>query len=254
MGYVRKMVNISDVLGGVSFGISVKAKVQMEKSHFIYVTKLTPCFGVRIGESTLDLSASERALQVTSKMVHIPSRQAPRQALVVLTTELGSQTEQVPPTAVFQLGPEDMRGFRFLIISVAPCPTISGRPPPAASTAVGQFFNPQEGEIEFSPHAMLLSTYSPKEMFLKEDHPLTFNLSFAISLGLFAATLSLKTESCGIKKAGLPDEETGNMENSSPKEIIQKAAQGVWIMAQLRAKGKNKWRRAVWTKHPGSWN
>ncbi|XP_044466690.1 uncharacterized protein LOC123196684 isoform X2 [Mangifera indica] len=184
------------------------------KSHFIFVTNLAPCFGVRIhlwpekGKSTLDLSASERALEVTSKMVHIPSRQAPRQ------TEPGSQTEQVPPTAVFQLGPEDMHGFRFLTISVAPRPTISGRPPPAASMAVGQFFNPQEGEIEFSPQAMLLSTYSPKEMFLKEDHPLTFNLSFAISLGLLPATLSLRTESCGIKKAGLPDEETGHTENS----------------------------------------
>ncbi|XP_031283280.1 uncharacterized protein LOC116141947 isoform X2 [Pistacia vera] len=184
------------------------------KSHFIFVTNLAPCFGVRIhlwpekGKSTSDLSASERALEVTSKMVHIPSRQAPRQ------TEPGSQTEQVPPSSIFQLGPEDMRGFRFLTISVAPRPTFSGRPPPAASMAVGQFFNPQEGEIEFSPQSMLLSTYSPKEMFLKEDHPLTFNLSFAISLGLLPATLSLRTESCGIKKAALPDEETGHMENS----------------------------------------
>ncbi|KAJ0111675.1 hypothetical protein Patl1_02935 [Pistacia atlantica] len=184
------------------------------KSHFIFVTNLAPCSGVRIhlwpekGKSTLDLSASERALEVTSKMVHIPSRQAPRQ------TEPGSQTEQVPPSSIFQLGPEDMRGFRFLTISVAPRPTFSGRPPPAASMAVGQFFNPQEGEIEFSPQSMLLSTYSPKEMFLKEDHPLTFNLSFAISLGLLPATLSLRTESCGIKKAALPDEETGHMENS----------------------------------------
>ncbi|XP_044502922.1 uncharacterized protein LOC123223679 isoform X2 [Mangifera indica] len=184
------------------------------KSHFIFVTNLAPCFGVRIHlwpekrESNLDLSASERALEVTSKMVHIPSRQAPRQ------TEPGSQTEQVPPSAIFHLGPEDMRGFRFLTISVAPRPTISGRPPPAASMAVGQFFNPQEGEIEFSPQSMLLSTYSPKEMFLKEDHPLTFNLSFAISLGLLPATLSLRTESCGIKKAGLQEEETGHMENS----------------------------------------
>ncbi|XP_044468107.1 uncharacterized protein LOC123197760 isoform X3 [Mangifera indica] len=198
--------------------------------------------GLRIGESTLDLSASERALQVTSKMVHIPSRQAPR----TWQSDRASASN-----CSISVG---SGGYAWFQIPDYFCCTLSGRPPPAASTAVGQFFNPQEGEIEFSPHAMLLSTYSPKEMFLKEDHPLTFNLSFAISLGLFAATLSLKTESCGIKKAGLPDEETGNMENSSPKEIIQKAAQGVWIMAQLRAKGKNKWRRAVWTKHPGSWN
>ena len=40
--------------------------------------------------------------------------------------------------------------------------TVSGRPPPAASMAVGQFFNPEEGETEFSPSALLLSTYSQK--------------------------------------------------------------------------------------------
>lgn len=40
--------------------------------------------------------------------------------------------------------------------------TISGRPPPAASMAVGQFFNPEEGKLEISPWSMLQSTYSEK--------------------------------------------------------------------------------------------
>lgn len=184
------------------------------KDYFIFVTNLAPCTGVRIhlwpekGKSTTDLPASKRILDVTSKMVHIPSRAAPRQL------EPGSQTEQAPPSAVFQLGPEDMRGFRFLTISVAPPPTISGRPPPAVSMAVGQFFNPQEGEREFSPQSMLLSAYSPKDLFLKEDHPLAFNLTFAISLGLLPVTLSLRTASCGIQNSGLADEEAGDIEHS----------------------------------------
>lgn len=36
--------------------------------------------------------------------------------------EPGSQTEQAPPSAIFWLGPQDMHGFRFLTISVAPRP------------------------------------------------------------------------------------------------------------------------------------
>lgn len=52
-------------------------------------------------------------------------------------------------------------------------------------------------------------------MFLKEDHPLAFNFSFGISLGLLPVTLSLKTAGCGIKTSGLPVEEAGDVENSS---------------------------------------
>ncbi|KAL5797115.1 hypothetical protein ACOSQ2_001935 [Xanthoceras sorbifolium] len=183
------------------------------KGHFMFVTNLAPCSGVRLHlwpekrKSNLDLPASRRVIEVTSKMVHIPSRPAPRQI------EPGSETEQAPPSAIFHLSPEDMCGFRFLTVSVAPRPTMSGRPPPAASMAVGQFFNPKEGEREFSPQSMLLSAYYPKDMFMKEDHPLAFNLSFGISLGLLPVTLSLRTASCGIKKSGLPDEEAGHIEN-----------------------------------------
>ncbi|KAK1566761.1 hypothetical protein Q3G72_003914 [Acer saccharum] len=184
------------------------------KGHFMFVTNLAPCSGVRLHlwpekrNTNLDMPASRRVIEVTSKMVHIPSRPAPRQL------EPGSETEQAPPSAIFHLSPEDMHGFRFLTVSVAPRPTMSGRPPPAASMAVGQFFNPEEGEREFSPQLMLLSTYYHKEMFLKEDHPLAFNLSFGISLGLLPVTLSLRTASCGIKNSGLPDEEAGHIENS----------------------------------------
>ena len=57
-----------------------------------------------------------------------------------------------------------------------------------------------------------------QDIVLDEDHPLAFNLSFAISLGLVPASLSLKTTGCGIKKSGLPAEEdesenTGNQNN-----------------------------------------
>ncbi|KAE8718479.1 hypothetical protein F3Y22_tig00110013pilonHSYRG00322 [Hibiscus syriacus] len=182
------------------------------KGHFIFVTNLAPCSGVRVhlwpqkGKSSSDLPAGKKVLEVTSKMVQIPAGPAPRQV------EPGSQTEQAPPSAVLHLAPEEMHGFRFLTISVAPRPTISGRPPPATSMAVGQFFNPDEGKLEFSPVLMLLSIHSHKDIFLKEDHPLAFNLSFAISLGLLPVSFSLKTAGCGIKDSALLDEagDTGN--------------------------------------------
>ncbi|KHN10855.1 GPI inositol-deacylase [Glycine soja] len=184
------------------------------KSHFVLVTNLEPCSGIRLhlwpekGKSTTSIPLNDRVVEVTSKMMHIPSGPAPRQL------EPGSQTEQAPPSAVFWLGPEDMHGFRFLTVSVAPRPTISGRPPPAASMAVGQFFNPEEGNQELSPWFMLQSTYSQKDLVLEEAHPLAVKLSFAISLGLLPVTLSLKTVSCGIRNSGLPEEEAGDLESS----------------------------------------
>ncbi|KAK6913024.1 GPI inositol-deacylase PGAP1-like [Dillenia turbinata] len=184
------------------------------KGYFIFVTNLAPCSGVRLhlwpekGKSTADVPASRRLVEVTSKMVHIPSGPAPTQI------EPGSQTEQAPPSAVLRLSPEEMRGYRYLTISVAPHLTVSGRPPPAASMVVGQFFNPDEGGKDLSSSSMLLSAYSPQEMLLKEDHPLAFKLSFPISLGLLPVTLSLKAANCGIKNAGLPVKEAGDVENS----------------------------------------
>ncbi|KAF8052719.1 hypothetical protein N665_1515s0007 [Sinapis alba] len=182
------------------------------KNHFIFVTNLVPCCGVRLHlwpekeKSNSNLPVCERVLEVTSKMVFIPAGPAPKQP------EPGSQTEQAPPSAVLKLGPKDMHGFRFLTISVAPREAVSGKPPVAVSMAVGQFFNPEEGALEVSSPSMLLSAYWTKELFLKEDHPLAYNLSFAISLGLLPVTLSLKTAGCGIKTFGLSDGETGDLD------------------------------------------
>ncbi|CAK9317462.1 unnamed protein product [Citrullus colocynthis] len=183
------------------------------KNHFIFVTNLLPCSGVRLhlwpekGKSA-SLPLSKRVLEVTSKMVQIPSGPAPRQI------EPGSQTEQAPPSAVLMLGPEDMRGFKFLTISVAPRPTVSGRPPPAVSMAVGQFFNPDAGRVKISPWSMLLSKYYSDDIFLMEDHSLVLNLSFPISLGLLPVTMQLETTGCGIKSSGFSDDQASDIENN----------------------------------------
>ncbi|KAL5981930.1 hypothetical protein ACLOJK_015997 [Asimina triloba] len=187
------------------------------KDHFTFVTNLAPCSGVRIHlwpeKSKVPLGeefpSSRRIVEVTSKMVQVPAGPAPRQI------EPGSQTEQAPPSAVLQLDPEDMNGFRFLTISVAPRPSVSGRPPPAASMAVGQFYNPYEGKKDFSSWSLLRSIYFQEELFLEEDHPLALNATFSVSLGLLPVTLSVKTATCGIKNSALPLEESGDMEHSS---------------------------------------
>ncbi|KAG0543013.1 hypothetical protein BDA96_02G153200 [Sorghum bicolor] len=174
------------------------------RRHFVFVTNLAPCSGVRIhlwpekhhSPVLNELSASKKIVEVTSKMVQIPAGPAPKQV------EPGSQTEQPPPSAFLLLSPEEMSGFSFITVSVAPRPTISGRPPPAASMAVGQFFNPEEGASALSIGTIIRSSFAPEEIFLLEDHPLALNLSFSASLGLLPVTLSLKTAGCGIKKAG----------------------------------------------------
>ncbi|KAL3624307.1 hypothetical protein CASFOL_033123 [Castilleja foliolosa] len=184
------------------------------KKHFVFVTNLSPCSGVRLhlwrekGTSTTDFSTDKRVVEVTSKMVHIPSGPAPMQI------EPGSQTEQAPPSAVFWLGPQDLHGFRFLTISVAPRPTVSGRPPPAASMGVGHFFNPKDGEHIFSPYQLINTLFLKKDVNLKEDHPLALNLTFSVSLGLLPVSLSLRTTGCGIKKSEFPVDESGDVETS----------------------------------------
>ncbi|XP_068637444.1 GPI inositol-deacylase isoform X2 [Aristolochia californica] len=186
------------------------------KEHFVFVTNLAPCSGVRIhlwpekGKKPSEgVPVSRKVLEVTKKMVQLPAGPSPRQI------EPGSQTEQPPPSAVLRLGPKDMKGFRFLTISVAPRPAISGRPPPAASMAVGQFFNPEEGKRDFSLWSLLSSSYVKEEFLMREDHPLALNLTFSASLGLLPVTLSLTTVGCGIKSSGLPVEQAGDMEQSS---------------------------------------
>ncbi|KAL5205279.1 hypothetical protein ABZP36_033488 [Zizania latifolia] len=174
------------------------------RGHFVFVTNLAPCFGVRIhlwpekhhSSKQNEVPASKKIVEVTSKMIQIPAGPAPKQV------EPGSQTEQPPPTAFLLLSPEEMRGFRFMTISVAPRPTISGRPPPAASMAVGQFFNPEEGTSTLSAIRIVGSSYVPEEIFLEEDHPLALNLSFSVSLGLLPVILSLRTSGCGVKTTG----------------------------------------------------
>ncbi|XP_049382837.1 uncharacterized protein LOC125847215 isoform X1 [Solanum stenotomum] len=182
------------------------------KNHFVFVTNLSPCSGVRLhlwpekGTSVSTLPINKRVLEVTSKMVQIPSGPAPRQV------EPGTQTEQAPPSAVFWLHPEDMRGFRYLTISVAPRLAVSGRPPPATSMGVGQFFKPEDGETALSSGSLIRSMFSLQEMILNEDHPLALNLSFSVSLGLMPVTLSVKTTGCGIRKSEFTADETGEME------------------------------------------
>ncbi|KAL4185775.1 hypothetical protein AMTRI_Chr10g232360 [Amborella trichopoda] len=213
------------------------------KDHFVFVTNLAPCSGVRLhlwperrkSQTEDEVPASTRVVEVTSKMLNIPAGPAPRQI------EPGSQTEQAPPSAVLQLGPEELHGFRYLTISVAPRPTVSGRPPPAASMAVGQFFNPKEGEKKFSPQSLLLSSYMQEEIVLKEDHPLVLNFSFAISLGLLPVTLSLSTIGCGIKNSGLPVEQAGDVEHSSlcklrcfpPVALVWDSTSGLHVIPNL---------------------
>ncbi|KAL8136253.1 uncharacterized protein LOC141713714 isoform X1 [Apium graveolens] len=176
------------------------------KGHFVFVTNLVPCSGVRLhlwpekGSSASDMPLTKRVLEVTSKMIKIPSGPAPRQV------EPGSQTEQAPPSSVFKLDPKDMHGFKFLTISVAPPPVFSGRPPPATSMAVGQFFDPDEGKTEFSPYLLLQSMVSQRDKILKEDHPLALDLSFSVSLGLLPVKFSLEPTGCGIQKSELVEE------------------------------------------------
>ncbi|PIA26437.1 hypothetical protein AQUCO_09300025v1 [Aquilegia coerulea] len=171
------------------------------KNYFVFVTNLAPCSGVRLhlwpekSKMTSDVSPSKRVLEVTSKMVEIPTGTAPMQM------KPGNQTEQAPPSAVIQLGPNDMQGFRFLTISVAP----------------------------------------RQEILLKEDHPLVLKLSFSISLGLLPVTLSLKTTGCGIKRSGLPVKEAGDVEHSRlcklrcfpPVAIAWESASGLHIIPNL---------------------
>jgi len=71
--------------------------------------------------------------------------------------------------------------------------TVSGRPPPAASMAVGQFFNPEEGKIELPPLLMLQSIYSQKVViFMKQlnyfwESEILENISF---LALYSVPLT----------------------------------------------------------------
>ncbi|XP_078438846.1 phosphatidylinositol deacylase isoform X2 [Wolffia australiana] len=210
--------------------------------HFVLVTNLAPCYGIRVhlwpeknGTSGTHVPDFKKIIEVTSRMVHIPAGPAPRQI------EPGSQTEQAPPSAVLHLDQKDLRGYRFLTISVAPRPTVSGRPPPAASMAVGQFFDPMEGQIELSHFSLLSAIFRQQDMFFSEDHPLPINLAFSMSLGLLPVTLSVETVDCGIKGTTRVEKQAGDVEHSilcklrcfPPVALAWDATSGLHIIPNL---------------------
>ncbi|KAJ7535798.1 hypothetical protein O6H91_12G046400 [Diphasiastrum complanatum] len=180
--------------------LDIKKLAVNRKKHFILVTNLSPCSGVRVHlwpekektQPNIDRAVSRRTLEVTTKMVQLPAGPAPRQI------EPGGQTEQAPPSGLLLLSPKELHGFRFITISVAPRPTVSGRPPPATSMAVGQFFNPKDGSYKFDSSWLLSSVYKKRELSLSEEHPLVVNFSIPLSLGTVPLVLEVETSSCGI--------------------------------------------------------
>lgn len=196
--------------------LDIKSLGSDGRDHFVLVTNLIPCTGIRIHlwperetkATNQDFSVHQRLVEVTRRMVQIPAGPAPRQI------EPGGQTEQVPPSGVLQLSPTDLHGFRFITISVAPRPTISGRPPPAASMAVGQFFKPSDGAINLSPSWLLSTVFGKREFQIVEHHPLLFNLSLSVSMGVMPLTMELKTSSCGIRHSILANEEPDDREHT----------------------------------------
>ncbi|KAK4794162.1 hypothetical protein SAY86_012156 [Trapa natans] len=188
------------------------------KNYFLLVTNLAPCSGLRLhlwpekGKSA-SVPVDKRVLEVTRKMVQIPS------GPMLTRIESGGLNEQAHPSAIFLLGPEDMLGFRYLTISVAPHLSMPGHAP-SPFMAVGQFFNPREAKQDLSPLTILSSIYSEKDIFFKEDHPLALNLSFGISLGLLPVTLSLRAIGCGIKQSELPHVEAGHAVYNRPCKVL----------------------------------
>ncbi|XP_024528955.1 GPI inositol-deacylase [Selaginella moellendorffii] len=177
------------------------------RSNFVLVTNFAPCLGIRVhlwhGKSK---KANHNAVEVTAKMVQLPSAPAPRQA------EPGGQSEQASPSGILRLSADDLEGFRYITISVAPRPTVVGRPPPAASMAVGQFIDPRDGSAFLSAWSILSSTYRSQSLHLNEKHPLVMNFSVSVGFGVLPLLMEVKTASCGIsdrQQAG--DSEVANL-------------------------------------------
>lgn len=187
------------------------------RDHFVLVTNLLPCVGLRVHlwpeKNTqgrkLGSSVNQRLLEVTTKMVQLPAGPAPRQI------EPGGQTEQAPPSGILRLSPQDLNGFRFITITVAPRLTISGRPPPAASMAVGQFYKPRDGAISLSSSWLLSTLFGPRDLQLVENHPLLVNLSLSVSMGVMPLNMELRTSSCGIRNSYLAHQESDDREHTS---------------------------------------
>eukprot|EP00250_Pteridium_aquilinum_P021427 c25120_g1_i1 orf=424-3750(-) len=184
------------------------------RDHFVLATNLVPCLGIRVHlwperEGKEGVSVNQRVVEVTKKMVQLPAGPAPRQI------EPGGQTEQAPPSGILRLSSEDLHGFRFLTVTVAPRPILSGRPPPAASMAVGQFYRPNEGRLTLSPLWLMSTVLGHKDVQLVENHPLLFNMTLSVSTGVLPLTVELKTSSCGIRNAVFANEEPGDAEHTS---------------------------------------
>ncbi|KAL2624469.1 hypothetical protein R1flu_008714 [Riccia fluitans] len=185
--------------------MDIQAMRASGKIYFTMVTNLPPCTGVRVhlwpekAKSAEEKAISQILLEVTMKMAQLPA--GPYQT----QTEPGGQTEQPPPSGILHLNAADLQGFRYLTISVAPRPTVSGRPPAAASMAVGQFYNPKEGKMVLSPWWLLTSTYRQQGLVLKESHPIVTDFSMAFSLGSLPISLEIRTRSCGSTDSVLAD-------------------------------------------------
>ena len=54
-----------------------------------------------------------------------------------------------------------------------------------------------------------------QEIQLVEHHPLVFNLSFSVSMGILPPTVELKTSSCGIKTSIFAKEGASDHDHTS---------------------------------------
>ncbi|KAI5083289.1 hypothetical protein GOP47_0003032 [Adiantum capillus-veneris] len=183
------------------------------RDHFVLVTNLVPCLGIRVHlwperGANEGSSVNQRVVEVTKKMVQLPAGPAPRQI------EPGGQTEQAPPSGILRLSSEELQGFRFMTVTVAPRPILSGRPPPAASMAVGQFYRPNEGRVILSPLWITSTILRHKDVQLVENHPLLFNLTLSVSTGVLPLNMEIKTASCGIRNSVFANEEPGDHEHT----------------------------------------
>ncbi|KAH9562192.1 hypothetical protein CY35_05G059400 [Sphagnum magellanicum] len=185
--------------------LDIKKLASNGRDWFVLVTNLAPCVGLRMhlwpekgqqGENGLD----NKGMEVTMRMVQLPSGPTHPQI------EPGGQTEQVSPTGVIRLGPKDLAPFRYLTVSVTCHLAVSGRPPPSAIMAVGQFFNPEKETKSLSAAWLLSSLYKQQHLWLREYHPMVWNMSVAVSLSTLPMMLDVRASSCGIQQTVLAKE------------------------------------------------
>ncbi|KAG0570658.1 hypothetical protein KC19_6G178400 [Ceratodon purpureus] len=183
-------------------------------ASFVLVTNLSPCVGLRVHlwpekSQSGDVAASERIVEVTMKMVQIPAGPTPPQ------TEPGSPPEQVSPSGVLQLTPDELRRFRYLTVSVAPMPAILGSAPPPRTMAVAHFYYPEQGKTPLSTTWLLSSFYQVQRIWMWEYHPMVWQVPIEVSLSTLPIVLDVKTVSCGVKPEGLAKE------HPEPEDILK---------------------------------